>query len=166
MDGLIGVAVQLLIFVGPLFICGFVIGRTVERRHFRNLDEREAASRAQGVLVTQVKSFPNATGGGPPPRLMLSEVVIGSDSLKSFLSAWRNIFGGELRSFQTLQERAKREAILRLTDQAVQQGYNAVCNVRVSAADVGGNTSGQKNKIPMAAVIASGTAYCADTPAA
>lgn len=166
MDGLIVLVIQVLVFIGPLFICGFVIGRTVERRHFRNLEEREQASQSRGIFVTQVRSFPYAISDGPVPLLVHSEVVIGSDYLKSFLSNWRNIFGGELKSFQTLQERAKREAVLRLTEEAERLGFNAVCNIRINAADVGGNTSGQKNKVPFAAVIASGTAYCADVPGA
>ena len=159
MDAPIIIGLQLLIFIGPLFICGFLIGRNVEKRHFRSLEEREAATR--NVLVTQVKSFPMAITDAGPPTVVLAEAVIASDHLKSFLAVWKNIFGGEIRSFQTLQERAKREAILRLVENATHQGFNAVCNVRVMTADIGGNTSGGR-KTPMAAVIATGTAYHAE----
>ena len=158
MEGLFVLLFQLLLFVGPILICGLIIGRTVEKRHFRNLEEREAANRGV-VFVSQIKSFPYADNNGREPALVMAEAVIGSDYLKSWLASWRNIFGGEVRSFQTLQERGKREVILRLIEKAKQQGYNAVCNVRISAADVGGNTAGGKNKVPMAAVIATGTAY-------
>jgi uncharacterized protein YbjQ (UPF0145 family) len=147
--------VQLAFFLVPLVVFGLLIGRTVERRHFRNLDQRE--SKHQSVLVTQLQSFPNAVPGGPAPMIVMSEVVIASDYLKSWLSGWRKLFGGEMRSFRTLQERAKREAVLRLTERAVAQGFNAVCNVRISGADIGGNTAGRK--VPMAAIIATGTAY-------
>lgn len=151
-----GILIQVLLFVGPIVICGLIIGRTVEKRHFASLQAREAES---DVLVTQLKSYPKATAAELAPACVMAEVVIGSDYLKSWLSAWRNLFGGEMKSFQSLQERAKREAILRLSEQAQGMGFNAVCNVRISAADIGGNTSGQKNKTPMAAVIATGTAY-------
>ena len=157
------ILIPILFFLVPLIICGVVIGRTVEKRHFKNLDEREAASR--DILVTQIKSFPNAANSGPPPNLILAEVVIGSDYLKSFFANWRNFFGGEIRSFQTLQERGKREVILRLVEQAREQGYNAICNVRVMPADVGGNTTAKKKQMPMAVVIASGTAYVANPQA-
>ena len=157
MGALIGIAIQLLVFLGPLFLFGFVIGRTVEKRHFQSIEERETANR--DILVTQIKTFPMAVSGASPPLAVMSEVVIASDYLKSFLASWRNIFGGEVKSFQKLQERAKREAILRLIEDAKSRGYNAVCNVRVNSADIGGNTSGRKNKVPMAAVIATATAY-------
>jgi len=158
---IVEVIIAILFFLVPLVICGLVIGRTVEKRHLKNLEERESAT--SGMLVTQIKSFPNASNSGPPPNLVLAEVAIGSDHLKSFLAKWRNIFGGEVRSFQTLQERGKREVILRLVEKARDQGYNAVCNVRVSPADVGGNIMTTKKKqMPMAVVIASGTAYNAN----
>ena len=152
--------ISIIIFVAPPLILGLVVGRTVEKRHFKRLAEREAAN--SDMLITQLKSFPNAAASGPPPTLILSEVVIGSDHLKSFLAKWRNMFGGEIKSYQTLQERGKREVILRLADSARAQGYNAICNVRISPADVGGNTTAKKKQMPMSAVIASATAYVAN----
>lgn len=154
------ILIQILLFVVPLVVCGLIIGRLGEKKHFRSIEEREAAN--QGFLITQLKSFPMQSAQAATPALVMSEVVIGSDYLKSFLSQWRNVFGGELKSFQTMQERAKREAVLRLVERAKEQGFNAICNVRISGADVGGNTGLQKkNTMPMAAVIATATAYSA-----
>ena len=153
------IIISILLFVVPLLIFGLVIGRTVERRHFKNLEKREAATK--DMLVTQIKSFPMSVSSDKPPTLVLAEAVIASDYLKSYLASWRNMFGGEIKSFQSLQERGKREVILRLVEKAKEQGYNAVCNIRVAAADVGGNTTAKKKQMPMAAVIAEGTAYLA-----
>jgi len=159
-EGFIVIAFQLLMFIGPLVFFGLVIGRTVEKRHFRRLDEFDAQH--QDFLITQLKSFPMAVAGEPDPSLVVAEVVIASDYLKSWFAKWRNLFGGEIRTFQTLQTRAKREAVARLTASAIEQGYNAICNVRIESADVGGGTT--KRKVPMAAVIASATAYHVDRP--
>lgn len=153
--------VQLAGFVLPLVLFGLIIGRTVEKRHFRQLDEFDAAHRH--VLVTQLKSFPMAQHQKSPPSMVMAEVVIASDYLKSWLAQWRNLFGGEVRSFQTLQTRAKREAVVRLTKSALDQGYNAICNVRIESADVGGGSA--QRKTPMAAVIATATAYHTDSGA-
>jgi uncharacterized protein YbjQ (UPF0145 family) len=153
------ILLQIALVVVPLVVFGLIIGRTVERRHFRSIERRESENR--DVLVTQLKSFPDAVSAGAAPNVVMSEVVISSDYLKTWLSQWRNLFGGEMKSFRSLQERAKREAILRLTEQTVAQGHNAICNVRIAGADIGGNTTGKKNKIVMAAIIATGTAYTA-----
>lgn len=153
MDDLIGLVCSLTI---PLFMLGlglFVGGHT-ERRHFRDIEQREAA--LSDMLVTQLKSFPDAIPG-EPPCLMVAEVVIGTDYLKSFLAGLRKIFGGELRSYQSLLTRARSEACLRIQEEARRRGYNAVCNLRFESADVGGNAT--MRKTGMAAIIASGTAY-------
>lgn len=150
------ILIQLLIIVGPLVVCGLIIGRYNEKKHFANINERESVY--EGFLTSQLKSYPGAVSPAPaPPTVVVAEVVIASDYLKSFLSGWRKIFGGEMKSFTTMQERAKREVILRLIEQAHAGGFNAVCNVRVEGVDLGGNTS--RKKVPMAAVIGSGTAY-------
>lgn len=148
--------IQLALFVIPILVFGVLIGRNVERSHLRRLDADDAVHK--DFVITQLKSFPMRSAEGSPPTLVVAEAVIASDYLKSWLASWRNIFGGEVRSFQTLQSRAKREALLRLRSTAMSRGYNAICNVRIDAADIGGGTSASKT--PMAAVIASGTAYC------
>lgn len=141
---------------------GFVVGGYMERRHLADLAEREA--RVVGVLATQVKSFPFAGPSQPAPTMLVAETVVSSDYLKSFLAGWRSIFGGEVRSFRTIMERARREALVQLKEQAVQSGYNAICNLRIDTADVGGRGANQKNKIVMASILASGTAYVATGP--
>ncbi len=154
--------IQLLFFIVPLVVCGLIIGRTVEKNHFAALDLREAANR--DFLVTNSKAYPRAVCGLLDPSIVTSEVVIGSDYLKSFLSGWRGVFGGEMKSLQALQVRAKREAIVRLIYQAKAQGYNAVCNLRVDGITVVGATK-QKNKMLMASVLATATAYVVSAPA-
>lgn len=144
--------IQLLIIFVPLMFCGLIIGRYNEKRHFASIKERESAY--ESFLVSQLKSYPSAVSPAPaPPTVVIAEVVIASDYLKSFLSGWRKIFGGEMKSFSAMQDRAKREVILRLIEQAQAGGFNAVCNVRVDGVVLGGA------KTPMAAVLGSGTAY-------
>ena len=136
---------------------GLIVGGINERNHFRQLDMREAQTR--DILVTQLKSFPAATAVERTPRMLVAEVVISSDYLKSFLAGIRNIFGGEVRSFQTMLERARREALQRMKEEARQMGYNAICNVRLETADIGGRGSSSNKRIFMAAILASSTAY-------
>lgn len=134
---------------------GFFVGGSTEKRHFRELDARESQA---DVMVSQVKSFPFAAQSAQPPKLVIAEVVVGSDYLKSFLASFRNIFGGEVKSFQTLLTRSRREALQRLVEQAQADGYNAICNVRFDTASIGTNSG----KVHMSAVLASGTAYVAE----
>lgn len=144
-----------------LICLGLFVGRNVERRHLKQLAQREA--RFKGMHVTQVGTFPNAVPGDRPPMLLLGDVVIATDYLKSFLAALRNLFGGEVRSYQLMVDRARREALLRILEKAHERGYNAVCNVRLELVDIGGAASSGQKKNVMAAVQASGTAYYANS---
>jgi uncharacterized protein YbjQ (UPF0145 family) len=144
-----------------LLALGLFAGGYAERRHIRSLQQREAAT--HDMLVTQIKSFPGHVPGTNSPQVILAEVVIASDYLKTFLAGIRSFFGGEVGSYQTLLDRARREATQRVLEQARRQGYNAVCNLRLETADIGGNSVTQgKNRMVMAAILASGTAYNAE----
>ena len=137
---------------------GLLVGGATERSHFRRLEEREAAT--EDFFVTQVKTFPGIAAGGDPPQAFFGEAVIASDYLKNFIGMLRNLFGGELRAYQRLLERARREALLRVIEQAQAAGYNAICNVRLETADVGGsNAAAKKNAAVMAPIMATATAY-------
>ena len=139
-----------------LLSLGLFVGGHAERKHFRSIARRE--TEMADMLVTQLKTFPNYTVGHTPPCLLVGEAVIATDYLKSFLARIRNIFGGEVRSYQRLLVRARQEAVLRILEQARSQGYNAICNVRLESADVGGSAVNRRGAA-MVAIIASATAY-------
>jgi uncharacterized protein YbjQ (UPF0145 family) len=151
--------VFLLSAFGPMLL-GIVGGRITEAMHFKSLDRR--ALEFEDMLISQVKSFPERVPGDRPPTLVVAEVVVASDYLKTFLASLRKIIGGEVRSFEKMQRRARREAILRLLKQAREQGYNAICNVRLDTADIGGGATMSKNPAAVAAILASATAYHAE----
>lgn len=150
---------ELLFYLGFfvfMLTLGFFVGGYTERSHFRRLEEREAAN--QGFIVTQIKSFPGGASSELPPQVFLSECVIASDYLKTFLSSIRKFFGGELKSYHTLLERARRESLLRIIEQAKAAGYDTVCNLRYETADIGGATNPQKGVVTVA-MLATATAY-------
>ncbi len=143
-----------------LISLGLIVGSSVERNHFQSLRTREA--HCNDFLVTQISSFPLARPGSQAPLMMIADTVIATDYLKTFLAGLRNLFGGEVRSYERMVERARRESLLRLVEAARQRGYNALCNVRLEMVDIGGSASSGQKKNVMAAVQATGTAYVAD----
>ena len=149
-----------LVFTGFLLILGFVAGTFAEKSHFKRLDEREAVNRQ--LLQTQSKLYLSPTAGGKTPTMIHSETVVASDYFKNFLSGFRKFFGGEMKSYHSLMERARRETLAKLIEQARQLGYNAVCNVRLEPADVSGAVTNPKKKSVMVCIIATATAYQSD----
>jgi uncharacterized protein YbjQ (UPF0145 family) len=157
MEELIPILIQIAIF-GGLILLGLFAGSAAEKRHIRSLDERESA--LADMLITDVKGFPGGASPTPTPELIVGEVSIASDYLKTFLAGLRNLIGGEVRSFETLQLRARREAILRVMEQARDKGFNAIGNLRLEMSDIaGGVSSGKKQKMVVVSVIASATGY-------
>jgi uncharacterized protein YbjQ (UPF0145 family) len=139
----------------------FLLGRWMENRHLRDLAQREQA--VAGMLLTSLKR-PGAVNPRQTPALVAGGTVVASDKFKTFLFAWRNVIGGESKTFTRLYERARREATLRMLEEAQRLGFNAVCNVRYEAADIAGNAAGRpkQRQNPMAVCMAYGTAYLRD----
>lgn len=133
---------------------GWTFGSLAESRHRRSLRRRQAA--LSYMLITDIKTFPGGVEPSSPITLVVGEVVIATDYLKSFLATIRKILGGEVRSYLSLMERARSEALLRIMEQARQGGCDAVCNVRLETAAIGGMS---RKAAAMVGVIASGTAY-------
>ncbi len=163
MEDMIGIIVGLGTFAF-LILLGLIVGKSIERKHFASLADREARFRMASVTQSKVFFLPNKTTAiarTKPPTMLTSEVTLASDYLKTFLAGLRKLIGGEVIGFGKLMERARREAIQRLVEQAQARGYNALCNVRLDAVDIGGALS--KNGAKMVSIVATATAYVSET---
>lgn len=133
-------------------IIGGVVGTFQERRHLEEMSYRE--QRFVGMAISDLKT--------PPPGMRVAEaglvegsVVIAADHFKSLCARFRKFFGGEFASLQRMQERARREALLRMMEKAHAMGATAICNVRVQACTIAGKRHG---KVAGSEIIAYGTA--------
>ncbi len=150
------IGLEFLIQVGPIVVLltlGFCVGGWVERAHFRRLEQREQA--IKHILVTDTRAFPPGCAS-QPCGLVTGEVVVASDYFKTFAAGLRKIIGGELRTYDSLMERARREAILRMVESAQRMGANRVINIRLSTSNIG--AVGRRKAAAMVEVYASGTA--------
>ena len=153
--------IELIIGIGltmVLLIIGFTAGTIAEQRHFKRLERRERAT--NHIVRTNSKSFLAPRRNAPEPMILCAETVVASDYFKNFLAAFRKFFGGELGSYNSLMDRARRETLTKLIEQANAGGYNAVCNVRLEPSDVGGNLG--KKGAAMVCIIGTATAYHSD----
>lgn len=102
-----------MIYVLPVFFVVFCggVGAWVERRHYRSIREREVAMRHLPAVPTRGLDPEREVAEA---RLVAASVVISLDRFKRFLAGLRNIFGGRVRSYETLLDRSRREAVLRI----------------------------------------------------
>jgi len=141
------------IFLVLLFL-GFVFGRLAEKRHFNSLARREKL--AANLPAVNMKVLPVGLGECRT-RLVSGNVVISIDYYKKVLSWFRSIFGGELRSYETLLERARREAILRMKAACKLAGGKIIVNVRIETASIN-RYSQNRSSVAAVEVVAYGTA--------
>lgn len=145
--------IQLLPFL-ILLIIGLFAGTFVERRHFASLAAREEEYR--DMFVTDTKPIPHGCSG-QAFGLVIGEVVVASDYFKTFVAGLKKLVGGELRTYESLMERARREALLRMMERARLIGANRVLNVRFASSSIGG-MSRRRKKAAMVEMYAYGTA--------
>ncbi len=147
---------DLIVFLS-LLVLGYFFGRLAERRHYKSIIARERAFRDK-VLVIQTR-FPPSGLGPHRSELVLGSVVISVDYFKRFLAGLRNLFGGPVKSYETLLDRARREAILRMQAHAARLGADKVLNVKLETASI---SKGRRNAIGSVEVLAYGTALIPD----
>ena len=143
---------NLIFFVGLLCI-GYFFGRYAEKRHYKNIKKREQQTLHLPLVTYGAKQpLPNAHDS----VLLIGEVVIANDYFKLIVAALRNLIGARIIVYESLLDRGRREALLRLKEQAIRWGATQVLNVRLETACLSNqNNNGGSVSIE---VIAYGTA--------
>lgn len=111
-----------------LLIGAYVIGSSIEKKHFRNIRRRE--DDLHGFPVVSFATMPDHWRVSSSD-LVTGSVVISLDYFKRVIAGLRGLIGGRIKTYESLLERARREALLRMTESAREQGYDAVLNVRL-----------------------------------
>lgn len=145
-----------LIILVVLLILGYVFGSYQEKRHYQSIREREAELNALPAIAT--RKLPDF-GHACRTELVCGSVVISVDYFKQFISGLRNIVGGRVSSYETLIDRARREAVLRMKEEARSKHATYVFNVKMETSSI---SKGNKNSIGSVEVLAYGTAIIPD----
>ena len=143
--------IQLGIFLLLLGL-GYVFGRRAESKHYKSIREREDELRNIVVISQRL----------PPPSmlrhdaaLVCGNVVVSVDYFKTVAAALRGLVGGNLTAYESLLDRARREAILRLQAAAAELGAEAVINLKFETSRISGDAGKALGSVE---VLAYGTA--------
>jgi uncharacterized protein YbjQ (UPF0145 family) len=134
---------------GTLLVVGFFAGSVIERRHFASIRRREQA--LADVLAFTMR-FPPDPVTAQDAFLVTGTVVVSADYFKTFVARLRSLFGGRFTTYESLLERARREALLRLKADARNRGASLVVCVRFES------TAITRGWAPSIEVLAFGTA--------
>jgi len=145
---------ELIVFVS-MFSVGYFCGSYLERRHYKSIEQRERAF--INLVTTSSKKPVGDLGDIRRAHLVKGNAVISVDYFKRILAGLRAIFGGNVSVYETLLDRSRREAILRLKESC--PAATQIINLRVETSSV---FKGGKNQVGSVEVLAYGTAVYAE----
>lgn len=135
-----------------LLTTGYIIGTMVERRHYKSIVAREQQNATP--LVFSAKTLP-VEGHYKEIGLVSGSAVISVDYFKSISARLRSIAGGRIGGFESLIDRARREAVLRMKQDAKQKNATMIFGVRFETASI---SKGSGRSIGSVEVLAYGSA--------
>ena len=141
--------VELVIFL-VLFFMGLFFGRFNESRHYASIHRREQEQLHRPAMSFDAEEL---TEEAVQSELAVGSVVIAVDYFKQFASGLRMFFGGELKSYSSLIDRARREALLRMKESHPQA--DLFLNTRFETTSI---SKGAKETIGSIEMLAYGTA--------
>lgn len=136
-----------------LLAVGYGFGRMAEVRHFKSIQKREKELQGLPAIATKI---PDPTLRPRQTQLVAGNVVVSVDYFKRFIAGLRNLIGGRVTSYESLVDRARREAVLRMKEEARALGASLIFNVKFETSSI---SKGRKNQIGAVEVYAYGTAY-------
>jgi uncharacterized protein YbjQ (UPF0145 family) len=139
-----------IVITAILVAIGFYWGRSNEAQHLESLKKRER--KYKSIVTTGLKA--------PPQNLVISSsnlvqgsTVVSVDYFKQFMATIKLILGGRLTTYESLIQRARREAILRMKESA--KGHDMIINVKIETSSI---SKGAGKSIGSIEVLAYGTA--------
>ncbi|MFI8555307.1 YbjQ family protein [Psychrobacter sp. NPDC077938] len=128
---------QVLINYGPfvfLFAAGWFFGSRHERQHLAQLSVAEQA--LGDITVSSERLYRPKLAVGSEGELVLGSVVIAQDYFKMIIARVLSVFGKNLTTYETLLDRARREAIVRMRTEAKAKGHTHIYGLRLEVTNV------------------------------
>ncbi len=138
------------VFTLLLLALGYGFGKLAETRHYKSLKLREASTADQPAMTLERVPFQRPIES---VELATGSVVISIDYFKKFMASLRMLFGGEMNSYSSLIDRARREALLRMKESC--QTADMFINTRLETATI---SRGKRDSVGSVEVVAYSTA--------
>lgn len=128
---------QVLINYAPfilLFAAGWFFGSRHERQHLVQL--RVSEQELSHIIVSSERFYRPKLAAGSEGELVLGSVVIAQDYFKMIIARVLSLFGKNLTTYETLLDRARREAVVRMRMEAKAKGYNHIYGLRMEVTNI------------------------------
>jgi uncharacterized protein YbjQ (UPF0145 family) len=119
-------------------VLGLTMGSLLERLHYRRIRRREFGFLTQPTLT--LRTVPDEQHV-VRAEMAMGSVVISVDYFKRFAANLKKLFGGEIHSYSSLLDRARREALLRLKEKCADADMLMNLRFETSTISSGGNSN-------------------------
>ncbi|NCN41571.1 YbjQ family protein [bacterium] len=141
-----------LALIAGLIAVGYFFGGRTEKRHFQRLIKEE--EELLHIPHSTLKKIPEGQRG--EVMLVHTSVVLTQDYFKMIVAGFSQFFGGRIYVYETLLDRARREALVRLKRRALASGAASIHNLRLETSSI--SQQSNKKQVGTVEVIAYGTA--------
>ena len=138
-----------IIVIAVLGLLGYLFGSANEKKHYNSIKKRELGF--LNLPATSLKKPLSSDRIVAKTDLATGSVVISIDYFKRLYAALINFFGGNVTSYETLIDRARREAVLRLKEEAKRRGADEIMNLRVETSSISQSTEGSVGSVEVLA---------------
>ena len=121
-----------LIGVTAFLIIGYGFGTYLEGKHYSSIRRRE--NRYLKKPAINMRKLPLVGKEIDSSKLAIGSTVISVDYYKRFLANLKMIFGGRMTSYESLLDRARREALLRMKENA--RDADLFLNVKIETSSI------------------------------
>jgi uncharacterized protein YbjQ (UPF0145 family) len=123
-------SINLIIFFA-LIALGYTAGTWAEKRHYRSIQKREKGFLNLPAVTIRKVEEPEKI---EQAQLVSGSAVISVDYFKRFLAGLRVLVGGRIMTYESLLDRARREAVLRMKEQA--RTADLIVNMRIETSSI------------------------------
>jgi uncharacterized protein YbjQ (UPF0145 family) len=121
-----------------LVLLGYFSGKVAERRHYQHIFDKEESLRH--ITAHNLKEPLKKNLQVERCELATGQIVVSQDHFKRFLAIIRSITGGTMGSYETLVDRGRRDAIIRMKESC--PGADEFVNMRIETSVIGNNGTG------------------------
>ena len=115
-------------------LVGWLLATWFERRHLKSMNTREIPLQKIGI-----NTFKHCPPCEPKAcTLLIGSVVIAHDYFRTLIIFIRKLIGGNIQPYERLVQRGRREALIRLREEADLRGLDKVINVRFTTTAISG----------------------------
>lgn len=122
-----------------LTLLGFFAGRQAEKSHFTSIRKREKEFNHIPWSNVGRKVNPNDYLDS---KFVSGNVVIAQDYFKTLVAGLVGLIGGRITTYESLLDRGRREALLRLRKEAIDWNADEILNIRFETSNIGMNKQG------------------------